>query len=706
MTAADEACRRIDEIARRLLGEPNRSLSTRTQLRFGTNGSLAVELAGDKHGSWFDHESGIGGGPLDLIRKKLGLANSDAFDWLRREFGIGDEPRKPNGKDGLGEFECAYDYRDEQGELLFQVARFKNPKTFRQRRPVEGRLEWRVKGVRQVLYRLKDLIEAPIGGVVFVVEGEKDADRLASLGLVATCNPGGAVKRGDDGKPARQKWRAEYNAFFRNRDVVILPDNDVAGHDLAHTIEANLRPIAARVRVLDLPGLGEKGDVTDWLRAGGTREALERLCVDARAFSPDDGAEVAADQRTEEVSSAKPIREPENGSPAAATDDEITICNAGDIDPTTIPPRGWLVGTTFCRKFIGGLIGAGAAGKTTVRYAQYLGAATNRELTGEHVHVRSRVLIVCLEDDLDEIKRRISAAMLHHKVDPAEIDGWLYYCCPRGLTLLQSSGRGFAGVAVGALYQQLRRLIAELKIDILSVDPFIKAAGVEENDNNLIDQVCTMLAGIGDELNCAVDINSHARKGDATPGDAERDRGASAKKDAGRLMRTITPMSTDEAELFGISAKEQPQFVRVDDAKVNITPRSTEAMWFRLIGVPLGNGNQTYPNGDNVQTAERWYPPNVFAKLNPATIDRILNQIEAGPYEGGRYSPAPNATERAAWPVVQQHVTDLTDKQAKHVIKTWIKSGVLVKGDHKDPKDSHDHVSLFVSKRPGNTWES
>jgi hypothetical protein len=51
-------------------------------------------------------------------------------------------------------------------------------------------------------------------------------------------------------------------------------------------------------------------------------------------------------------------------------------------------------------------------------------------------------------------------------------------------------------------------------------------------------------------------------------------------------------MTTDEAELFGVSPKDQAAFVRVDNAKVNITPRSTEAMWFRLVGVPLGNATE------------------------------------------------------------------------------------------------------------------
>jgi hypothetical protein len=129
-------------------------------------------------------------------------------------------------------------------------------------------------------------------------------------------------------------------------------------------------------------------------------------------------------------------------------------------------------------------------------------------------------------------------------------------------------------------------------------------------------------------------------------------------------------------------------------------------MWFKLVGAPLGNATPSYPAGDNVQTVERWYPPDVFAKLDTVTIDRILNRIEAGPYEGGRYSPAANATEGAAWPVVQEMCPDATEKQAKHVITTWLKSGVLVKRPHKDPKDSHEHPSLWVGKRPGQKWST
>lgn len=160
----------IGDMARRFLGEPNRALSTRSQLRFGTNGSVAVEIAGAKTGDWFDHESDVGGGPREFIQLKGGIPAADVDRWIEREYGIAEH--KTNGH-AHSQIAATYDYRDEAGQLLFQVVRF-SPKEFRQRRPNGiGGWTWSTKGVRKVLYRLPELIAAPIAPTVYLVEGEK-----------------------------------------------------------------------------------------------------------------------------------------------------------------------------------------------------------------------------------------------------------------------------------------------------------------------------------------------------------------------------------------------------------------------------------------------------------------------------------------------------------------------------------------------------
>ena len=161
--------------------------------------------------------------------------------------------------------EQTYDYRDEQGELLFQAVRRK-PKDFRQRRPDgNGGWVWNLKDTRRVLYHLQELVENP-DRAVFVVEGEKDVETLRSQGLLATCNPGGAGK-----------WRDEYSQTLSGRIVAILPDNDSVGVKHAHEVAQNLKPLAAQVRVITLPELPEKGDVTDWFGSGGSSDELKVL---------------------------------------------------------------------------------------------------------------------------------------------------------------------------------------------------------------------------------------------------------------------------------------------------------------------------------------------------------------------------------------------------------------------------------------------
>jgi hypothetical protein len=160
---------------------------------------------------------------------------------------------------------ATYDYRDEASNLLFQVVRFE-PKDFRQRRPEEGgRWKWSVKGVRVVPYRLPEFLSSP-DFLVIVVEGEKDVDNLARLGVLATCNAGGAGK-----------WTADHARHLAGRVVVIIPDNDDTGRSHAQQVAASLHGVAQSVRIVELPGLPPKGDVSDWIAAGGTKDDLAKL---------------------------------------------------------------------------------------------------------------------------------------------------------------------------------------------------------------------------------------------------------------------------------------------------------------------------------------------------------------------------------------------------------------------------------------------
>lgn len=93
---------------------------------------------------------------------------------------------------------------------------------------------------------------------IFLVEGEKDVDNLRKLGIPATTSPMGAGK-----------WRDEFNKYFENAKIVIIPDNDEPGQKHAELIISNLINIAFSIKLIKLD-VKEKGDVSDWLESGNT----------------------------------------------------------------------------------------------------------------------------------------------------------------------------------------------------------------------------------------------------------------------------------------------------------------------------------------------------------------------------------------------------------------------------------------------------
>jgi hypothetical protein len=432
------------------------------------------------------------------------------------------------------------------------------------------------------------------------------------------------------------------------------------------------------IKVVEVEGENRADDLKDWLaRDGNTIGKWVKLAKVSTAWTP-------------------------KWRPTLWKESDLNEWDAGD-DDGFISPRGWLLANVFCRRYVSSLIGDGGTGKTAIRYAQALSLVTGRGLTGEHVFQRCRVLIVSLEDGRDELRRRIKAAMMHHQISQDDVKGWLFLSAPgrEAGKLLTVNPAG--GVVVGDLVNSLRATILRRKIDIVILDPFVKTHGVEENDNSRMDEVIQILAGLASEADIAVDIPHHTSKGrTAAPGDADRGRGATAVKDGARLVYTLTTMTTEEAKRFDIEECSRRLYFRIDPGKVNITPPARNASWFKLVGVKLGNTSTLYPNGDNVQTVEWWTPPEAFAGMTDDMIIGILDEIAGGMADGSLYSSAPAAKDTAAWRVVSRHLPDKTEGQCREVINTWVKSGVLVVADYKNPATRKDAKGLMVddAKRP------
>ena len=168
---------------------------------------------------------------------------------------------------------ATYPYCDEHGTFLYENVRL-SPKSFRLRRlNAKGEWVWKMAGVRRVPYRLNELQARRL---VLLIEGEKDADNVAALGLPATTTPMGAGG-----------WRDEYAGVLKSsgaKEVVVIPDNDEPGRRYAVQAGTALAACGIAVRVLELVGVPEKGDVSDWLDAGGTAQELKALVDQAPRF--------------------------------------------------------------------------------------------------------------------------------------------------------------------------------------------------------------------------------------------------------------------------------------------------------------------------------------------------------------------------------------------------------------------------------------
>jgi len=177
-----------------------------------------------------------------------------------------------------------YIYVDERGEPVHKTIRYE-PKDFRQMRWDKNakKWQWGLDGVKRVLYKLDLLAENAVQGeICFICEGEKNVDRLVEQGLIATCNPGGA-----------ERWRPEYTNILKKfgYKLVVVPDHDETGKRHARMIAKSCYRKVKSVRVVELPDLAKKEDVSDWLDKGHMIDELLELVDGTQEWEPSEDDE-------------------------------------------------------------------------------------------------------------------------------------------------------------------------------------------------------------------------------------------------------------------------------------------------------------------------------------------------------------------------------------------------------------------------------
>ncbi|TZG25888.1 AAA family ATPase [Sphingomonas montanisoli] len=630
-----------------LLDKPNKALSTATQLRFGNKGSLSVDL---DQGRFYDHELKTGGGMLDLIQREQGCDAGGALAWMEEQ-GLKDRDHSPSPAFQAQILPIYYDYRDENGAVISRVKRSPD-KRFIQLGPdgnggfhaAKGCMD----GVRRVPYRLPELLASDVSRAVFICEGEKDADRLVGLGLIATCNSEGAGK-----------FRRELVPFFKGRRCVVLEDNDPAGAEHARDVAEKLTGMAAVVTILKLPDLPPKGDVSDWLAMGGTVDQLKTL------------ARSALDQPADVIS--LPV-----GSQDVLKATPYTWC-----EPSTIPPRPWVLGRYLLRGVVTAAIAPGGVGKTTFLCGTALSLITGQPLLGKSVwDGPKRVWIWNLEDPLQELQRSIQAAAKRFGLTRQEVEGRLFVDTAMdgtGLCTAVEDETGFRLLA--PVYEAITAELIARSIDLLVIDPFVSSHEVDENANTKIDKIAKAWSRVANAANCCIVLVHHTSKAGSGEVTALSARGAKALTDACRSALVLNRMDAEVADKFGFDDQERRRYFSVQDDKHNRAP-AENADWYRLESVDLCNGGEN-GHSDSIGVAIPWTAPDPFDGLTGNHLLRVQMAIDGGEWRENHQSP--NWAGRAAAEVLGLDVESRSDKRRLlQMMKTWLSNGALVTVERED----------------------
>ena len=479
----------IREIALDLLGEPNKKLSNDKELRWGTHGSMSVDL---QKGTFYNHELGHGGGVVDLVKEHV----NDHIGYLKKF-------EEPKSRDNI---KAVYPYTDKDGKTIYEMVRFE-PKTFRPRRMNGTGYVWNLQGVVQVPYRLQEIYENK-DAIIYICEGEKDADTIVQkLGYTATCNPLGAGN-----------WKPELNSHFSGRDCVIVPDNDEEGKKHSDKVIDQLQSVCSSLKVVHLPVTEKKEDVTDYFGLFGTKEEFDRLVKDAPTIK------------------CKP-------------QSTVPFKSWGVVDALMIPPRRFLYDNHYIRNFASITIATGGVGKSTLCLTEMIAMATGRNLLGVEPSQKMKVLYFNGEDPHEEIVRRVLATCEHFGVEQEELVDHLYIASGRDYDLLLSEG--YEGEINEGNFSLIEEFCKDKGIDVFCADPLANMTTADET-NMVFRTLAKRLSDLADSCGISIELVHHTRKGNGLDTTVESARGGSSLIAAVRSARVLSPMTKEEADKAGL----------------------------------------------------------------------------------------------------------------------------------------------------------
>lgn len=356
-------------------------------------------------------------------------------------------------------------------------------------------------------------------------------------------------------------------------------------------------------------------------------------------------------------------------------------------DPTKIPRRQWLYGTTYIRKFLSLTVSTGGVGKSALAIVEALAMASGKALLHHKPRRTLRVWYHNGEDPREELDRRVGATMRHYGLTPEDVGDRLFVDSGRTMPIVIATGDG-RGTAVDAtVVQEMIATILEKRIDVVIIDPFVAYHRVSENDNTAMEQVVKAWAQIADAGNCSVMLIHHSRKTGGEAATVDDGRGASALLAAARVARTLNTMTKSEAEATDVDERERRLHFRCDEGKANLARPAEAAEWFKLVPVCLGNAANDIDldEGDEVGVVTPWQMPREpERRWSAADVGRALAALAGG----GPWRKDQRARTWVGFPIAKALDLDLQSKPTKRyvdrLVSGWLQVGYLAEVEGQD----------------------
>jgi hypothetical protein len=285
--------------------------------------------------------------------------------------------------------------------------------------------------------------------------------------------------------------------------------------------------------------------------------------------------------------------------------------------------------------------------------------------------------------------------MKHYGIHPDEVRGKLFVNAGRDFSLKFGIQTREGVLPNTKLVEYLCRKIPEKQIGCVFIDPFVGAHSINENDNMAVNAIVGEIRRVADETHCAIGLVHHIRKGNGEDASIDSVRGAGSLIGAARAARVVNRMSPDEAARIGIDEAEARSIFRVDDGKANLAPPADAAVYRKMIGVKIANGEW-------IGVCVGYQLPDVFDGISGKDA-KAAQKIVADAHSSG--NPLRESSQSTSWvgiPIADMLGIDISEKKGKAkltlILKTWLRTNVLTVEKMFDQKKGRDVPIIVVGE--------